>query len=57
MNKVKCTICNQELPMDELVEVRKGNHAKNMHPESKTDRNFINKYGQKQEWIVINNDV
>lgn len=54
--KVKCSICNQELPMDELVEIRKSNHAKNMHPESKTDKNFINKYGKKQEWIVINDE-
>lgn len=56
MIKVKCSICNQELPMDEHGEQRKANHAKNMHPESKTDKNFINKYGKKQEWIVINDE-
>ena len=46
-----CTICGMPLPYDEYAESRQKQHNQ-MHPNSKTNKNFINKYGKEQQWII-----
>ena len=53
MMYVQCSLCNAEFPNDEIVEIRKQRHEEFSHPESKTNRNVIPKYGRTIQWKIV----
>jgi hypothetical protein len=52
-SKLKCSLCSAEFPVDDDIHVRTKKHEEFTHPESKTNRNVIPKYGRKVIWTQV----
>tara|TARA_B100000029_G_C17601956_1_gene966092 strand:- start:5260 stop:5511 length:252 start_codon:yes stop_codon:yes gene_type:complete len=51
--KLKCSLCNAEFPVDDLIKIRTQRHEEFTHPAAKTNRNVIPKYGKQLIWIQV----